>query len=68
MWYLIIDSCNDSCSNPHTNDEATMEVLMKEQGLNNGIQEEKDSIDIAMPIRITLAFGEVNHQPVSESI
>ena len=32
--YLIVDSCNDSCSNPHANDVSTVEVLVEDQGLD----------------------------------
>ena len=63
--YLIVDSCDDGCPDPHANGEAAMEVLMEKQGLDNGCEEEKDSIDIAMPVWITLILGEIDHQPVS---
>ena len=42
-----------------------MEVLMEEQGLDHSCEEEKDSVDIAMPVRVTLILGEIDHQPVS---
>ena len=63
--YLIINSCNDGCPDSHADGEASMEVLMEEEGLDNGREEEENSIDIATPIRITLVLGEVDHQPAN---
>ena len=28
--YLIVDSCDDGCSDPHANGEAAMDVLVEE--------------------------------------
>ena len=48
--YLIVDSCNDSCSNPHANDVGTVEILVEDQRLDRCCGEQQDSIHIAMPV------------------
>ena len=60
--YLIIDGCDDGCPDPHTNGKAAMEVLVEEERLDHRRQEQENSIDIAMPVRITLILGEIDHQ------
>ena len=37
---------------------------MEEQRLDHSRQEQENSIDIAMPVRITLILGEIDHQSV----
>ena len=39
-----------------------MEVLVEEQRLDHSRQEQENSIDVAMPVRITLILGEIDHQ------
>jgi hypothetical protein len=63
--YLIVYGCDDGCPDPHSDGEAAMEVLVEEQGLDHGRQEQDNSIDIAMPVRITLILGEIDHQPAN---
>ena len=40
-----------------------MEVLVEEQGLHKCCHKQEESIKVAMPVRLSLVFGELNHQP-----
>ena len=64
MKYLIVDSCNDSCSYPHTNYVDIVEVLVQEKRQHQCVQEEQDSVEVAMPVRLSLILSEPYHQPV----
>ena len=47
--YLLINSREDCCSNSHTNDKPSMEVLMEEHGLTHCHREHEDGVEIALP-------------------
>ena len=66
--YLLIDSCNDGAPDPQAEREAAMEVLMQEEGLYDGCEEQQRSIQVALPIRLTLIFCERYHQPTRTCI
>ena len=42
-----------------------MEVLVEEQRLDHGSQEQQHSIEIAMPVRLGVILGEPDHQPAA---
>ena len=61
--YFIVDCCNDSCSYSHANDKGTVEVLVKEQGLHECSQKEAHSVEVAVPVWLSLILCELYHQP-----
>ena len=61
--YFIVDCCNDSCSYSHADDKGTVEVLVKEQGLHECSQKEAHSVQVAVPVGLSLILCELYHQP-----
>ena len=43
-----------------------MEVLVEEKGLDQCRHKQQDSVKVAMPVRLGLVLGELDHQPVWE--
>ena len=62
--YLVVDGRDDSSSDPHTDQETAVEVLMEEEGLDHCHYKQEHCIQIASPVRLRGVLCETDHQSV----
>ena len=60
--YLVVDSGYDSSPDSHAHHKAAVEVLVEEQGLDDGRHEQQCSVHISLPVRLCAVLSEPNHQ------
>lgn len=65
--YLPIDCTDHSCFKPHPRHEADVEVLVEDQSLQAGGDEEECCVQVALPIGGVLVIHKVDEQPANEA-
>ncbi|KAG8145849.1 hypothetical protein E2320_012316 [Naja naja] len=66
--HLSVDGPNDGRLEPHPRHEADVEVLVQDQCLQAGCEEEEAGIEEAMPAGGALVVDKVNEQPREEKV
>lgn len=62
-FHLFVHGSHDGSTDFHAQHEAALEVLLQEEGLQQGHQEQQHGVDVAHPQERALVVGEVDHQP-----
>ena len=62
LAYLVVDSCDDSGPHSHAYDKGSVEVLVEEEGLDQGGDKQHGRVEVAMPGRLGLILCELDHQ------
>ena len=63
ICHLVVYSGDQRRANSHSDDHASMKILVKDDGLNERDNKEEHGIDIAMPSRFISGVNKPNHQP-----
>lgn len=66
QFYLFVHCSYDGSANLHPQHKATLEVLLQEQRLQNGHQQQQHCIQIAFPGISGFVLSEGDHQSVEK--